>query len=146
MEITNSLGDPKYTYDPNTGRLASVVDSTSGQKTQYDYYSPTDPNGASGKLKDIVNLNRSGQTISAFNYSYDSLGRITGWGQNQAGASNNYSMGYDPANQLKAVTMVSGTAGFDGLTTGQVVSYNYDRGGKPVVGGGARFPKRFRDA
>ncbi len=132
VEVTNPLGDPKLSYDSNTGRLVSVADSTTGQATQYEYYNPTDPNGASGRLKSITNLNKSNQAVSSFNYSYDQLGRITNWGQSQGGTSKTYAVGYNPANQLKGVTMVSGTNGFDGLTAGQVVSYQYDRAGNRV--------------
>jgi RHS repeat-associated protein len=52
-------------------------------------------------------------------------------------------MGYDPDSELQAVTLTSGTSGFDGLTAGKAVTYGYDAAGNRTVEKTPNFQHTF---
>ena len=59
-KVTNPLGTFSYMYDSASGRLATLEYPT-GQTTHLDYFSPSDPEGASGNLKSITNYDAWGR-------------------------------------------------------------------------------------
>ena len=134
IQVSNPLGGFVYSYDPNSARLTQVA-YPNGQQVNFDYFTSTDPNGASGSLKDISNIGggaTSGQTLSKFSYAYNPTGEINTWNQqldNNPADAKTYRMGYDNDSQLQGVTLISGTSGFDGLTAGKAVTYGYDAAG-----------------
>jgi RHS repeat-associated protein len=127
--VTNPLGSFAYTYDSASARLTNVA-YPNGQSVTMDYFGPTATNGASGSVKDITNLNPSSATLSKFSYTYNPTGEINTWTQVLGSNTNAYAMNYDADSELQAVTLTSGTTGFDGLSTAnQSVSYGYDAAG-----------------
>ncbi len=54
-----------------------------------------------------------------------------------------YGMGYDPDSELQAVTLTSGTSGFDGMTANQSVSYGYDAAGNRTAEQTPNFQHTF---
>jgi len=132
--VSNPLGSFNYTYDSSSARLTNVA-YPNGQSTSYTYFTPSNPNGASGSLQTLTNTgggSTSGQTLSAFSYTYKPTGEIVTWQQqldNTPSDAKTYTMGYDADSELQGVTLTSGTSGFDGLTANQSVTYGYDASG-----------------
>jgi len=125
--VTNSLGAFGYNYDSASARLTQVT-YPNGQKTQMDYYTPSTN---SGRLKDITNLNSGSQTLSAFNYNYDSVGDITNWTKQLGNASSDtetLTLGYDPDSQLSSVNQVNANSSPSEATT-----YAYDAAGNRTL-------------
>ena len=125
--VSNPLGGFGYSYD-TAARLKQVTYPNS-QQANFDYFTSSDPLGASGSLKDITNLNPSSAILSKFSYTYNPAGDIKTWNQQLGSNTNTYAMGYDPDSELAAVTQTAGTTGFDGLTANHAVSYTYDASG-----------------
>ncbi|HTC21775.1 MAG TPA: RHS repeat-associated core domain-containing protein, partial [bacterium] len=126
---TNSLGSFTYSYDPNSARLTNVA-YPNGQSVTMNYFGPTSTSGASGSVSQITNLGSAGATLSSFGYTYNPTGEINTWTQVLGSNTNAYAMNYDPDSELQAVTLTSGTTGFDGLSSAnQSVSYGYDAAG-----------------
>ena len=147
--VTNSLGGFNYTYDPNSARLVNVA-YPNGQSVTMDYFTPTNPLGASGSLKDITNLgggSTGGQILSKFSYTYTSVGDIYNWVQqlgNSTTLINNYNMSYDADSELTGVTLVSGSNNtMDSLTAGQAVTYTYDSAGNRTSEGAPTYLNSF---
>ena len=136
-QVQDPLGSFGYTYDPASARLTQVT-YPNGQQINLDYFTPSNPLGASGSLKDLANLGggtTSGQTLSKFSYTYAAAGDILTWQQQLGNTApvNSYSMGYDPDSELQAVTLTAGTSGFDGMTANQSVTYGYDAAGNRMA-------------
>jgi RHS repeat-associated protein len=93
----NVLGTFSYQYDDVTTRFEKVT-SPNGQTSTYAFYSSTGDH----RLQEIHNKKSDGSTISKFNYTYDVIGNIKTWTQqedtNQAKA---YDFEYDRADQLR---------------------------------------------
>jgi RHS repeat-associated protein len=102
-QITNPLGNFVYSYVGVTGRPTSVT-YPNGQQTTYAYLA----NLGDHRLQEIHNKKPGGATLSKFNYTYDSVGNITTWRQqNEANPAQVYEFGYDPADQLTAAILKS---------------------------------------
>jgi len=131
--VTNPLGSFGYTYDSTTSNLTQI-NYPNGQKTTMTYYQPTNPLGA-GRLQSLVNTgagSTSGQTLSAFDYTYTQAGDINTWTQqldNTPADAHTYTMGYDKDSELTSATLTSGTGGFDNLTANKGVTFGYDLAG-----------------
>ncbi len=98
----NALGTFGFTYvddvSPNSkgvSRLASIS-YPNGQQTKFSWFDNT----RDQRLREITNLDPSSQTLSQFDYSYDSAGQITRWLQQQKGSHQNFALDYDLAGQL----------------------------------------------
>jgi RHS repeat-associated protein len=101
--LTNPLGNFTYAYEGVTGRPTSVT-YPNGQATTYAYLA----NVGDHRLQEIHNKKPGGATLSKFNYTYDSVGNITTWRQqNEANPAQVYEFGYDPADQLTAAILKS---------------------------------------
>jgi RHS repeat-associated protein len=101
--LTNPLGTFTYTYDGVSGRTSSVT-YPNGQQTTYTYY------GSLGdhRLEEIHNRKPGGATLSKFNYTYDTVGNILTWRQqNESSPAQVYEYGYDNADQLTAAILKS---------------------------------------
>jgi RHS repeat-associated protein len=119
---TNPLGTFAYSY-VNTTNRADHVDIPGGQKTQYAYFD----NLGDQRLKQIKNLNPAAGIISQFDYLYNPVGDITSWTVRQGGAAtaNNYTLGYDAADQLRSAMLKK----VQGGTVLKQYEYDYDAGG-----------------
>jgi len=97
--ITNPLGTFTYAYDGPTARVLSATHN-GGTRTLYDYYS----NAQDRRIQRIRNLKPDGTTpLSVFEYSYDTIGRILTWKQQQDSDTANaetWTLGYDNTDQL----------------------------------------------
>ncbi|MDR3616274.1 MAG: RHS repeat-associated core domain-containing protein [Candidatus Obscuribacterales bacterium] len=126
---TNTLGTFDYAYvndvsgeskgDP---RLASIS-YPNGQLTKFAYY----PNLLDERLQQISNLKSDGSTLSQFDYSYDSVGRITQWPQLQNNTSSFYNLTYDRIGQLTAAQVGNGGSSISRSYLSQLY-YGYDPG------------------
>ena len=121
--VTNPLGAFTYSYDPNSARIVGVT-YPNNQSVAMDYFDPTDQAGASGSLKDLVNLGASqAQTLSTFNYQYLAEGEVNSWAKQIGGfggSSVTINPAYDQDSQVSAVTVANGLGGIN------VYGYNAD--------------------
>jgi len=103
--LTNALGTFTYAFVPNTFRPATVTHS-GGLSTAFTYL----PNSQDRRLSRIRNLKPDGVTpISTFDYTYDSVGRIQTWTQqNDSSPAQTWQLGYDDADQLTSAIVQQG--------------------------------------
>jgi RHS repeat-associated protein len=93
----NVLGSFSYQYDGVTSRLKTVT-YPNGQTTSYAYY----PNNGDHHLEEIHHRRPDGATLSKFNYTYDAVGNILAWAQQQdSDPAKVYDLGYDRVDQLR---------------------------------------------
>jgi RHS repeat-associated protein len=99
--VTNPLGSFTNSYVDATARLSAMT-YPNGQITTNIYLD----NLGDQRLQEIRNKNGSGNTLSKFDYTYDSIGQIQTWAQ-QAGvtSTNVYALRYDRVNQLIGATL-----------------------------------------
>lgn len=100
--ITNPLGAFTYNYVGVTGRMDNVQ-YPNGQKTQYSYFGA----GGSRRLQEIQNMDASTALISQFDCTYDAVGNIITWTQNNPDLPHphQYVLGYDGADELKSASL-----------------------------------------
>jgi RHS repeat-associated protein len=93
----NVLGSFSYQYDGVTNRLDTVT-YPNGQTTSYAYYS----NSGDHRLQEIHHKKSGGTTLSKFNYTYDVVGNILTWTQQQdTNPAKAYEFEYDRVDQLQ---------------------------------------------
>jgi RHS repeat-associated protein len=122
---TNPLGTFTYSYVGVTPRLQSVS-STNGPTANYSYLTTTQD----VRLGEIQNLNNAGTTaISKFDYTYNPVGTIATWQQQQdSGTPTVWNYTYDGADQLLSATKTN-------TSTSAVISnyvYQYDLAGNRI--------------
>jgi RHS repeat-associated protein len=122
----NVLGVFSYQYDAVTSRLSTVT-YPNGQTTSYAYY----PNSGDHRLLEIHHRKSGGVTLSKFNYTYDAVGNIKTWTQQQdTSAAKAYDFEYDRSDQLR--TGVFRTTD-PSPTTLKRYAYAYDSAGNRTV-------------
>ena len=124
--VSNPLGSFAIGYDGVTSRVLSITHS-GGQKTEYSYL----PAAQDFRLQRIRHLKPDGTTpLSVFDYTYDAMGRILSWRQ-QEGTSTaqarTWAFGYDQADQLTSAGATQGGA------TVQSYSWSYDPAGNRLT-------------
>lgn len=93
----NVLGPFSYQYDGVTNRLRTVT-FPNGQTSTHVYY----PNSGDHRLQEIHHKKSGGVTISKFNYSYDAIGNIKTWTQQQdTNPAKAYDFEYDRVDQIR---------------------------------------------
>jgi RHS repeat-associated protein len=131
--ITNSLGIFTMHYDGTTGRVLSI-EYPNGQKTFYEY----DNNIGIRRLKQIRYENSNENTISRFDYTYDSIGNIESFSIKRPHISSapnqKYYFGYDAVDQIKSAELIN--------TDDQVLLKRYDYTYDPV---GNRLNEQISD-
>jgi RHS repeat-associated protein len=115
--IINALGIFSCTYDGASERVVDVVSSTS-QKAHFDYFDIF----GDQRLQKITHTAPNGSLISRFGYAYDLVGNITNWVRETGNATNQWSVGYDAANQLSTVQIKQNSGSF-------TYAYGYDGAG-----------------
>lgn len=123
--VTNALGTFGYTYEGNTGRVASLI-YPNAQQTTFSY-----AGGAGLRRLQSINNRQSatGPNLSTFTYGYDATGRITSWSrQFDSTSATTYSFGYDRADQLVSAVLKDGTGAI--LETH---GYAYDAAGSRIL-------------
>jgi RHS repeat-associated protein len=75
---TNVLGAFSYQYDAVTSRLKTLT-YPNGQTSSYAYYG----NSGDHRLQEIHHKKSGGTTLSKFDYTYDAVGKILTWTQQQ---------------------------------------------------------------
>ena len=122
---TNLLGSFGFTYQGATGRLAGVT-YPNGQQTAYAYFG----NSGDQRLQEIHHKQPGGATLSKFNYTYDAVGNIKTWAQQQdANPAKLWQYGYDAADQLTTARITAPTP----LPTPSRYVYVYDPAGNRTV-------------
>jgi RHS repeat-associated protein len=120
VTTVNPLGTFGYFYVNQTNRL-DYVNRPGGQKVQYAYYGNT----GNRWLSEIKNLGPTptSAVVSKFNYSYDAVGNILNWTQqNGTSPAQYYDLGYDRADELLSANLRD-------VATGNLVmpyTYRYD--------------------
>jgi RHS repeat-associated protein len=95
--LNNVLGSFSFQYDGVTNRLKTVT-YPNGQSTSNTYYS----NSGDHRLQEIHHRKSGGTTVSKFNYTYDAIGNILTWTQQQdTDPAKAYDFKYDRTNQLR---------------------------------------------
>jgi RHS repeat-associated protein len=113
---TNPLGTFTYNYSNAVSTLVSAVASTGGPSATFSYLDAAHDQ----RLGEIWHKDSAAQTLSKFDYEYDTLGQITKWTQQiGATATQAYDFGYDPVGQLKRAALRDASGGI-------LKSYNYD--------------------
>ncbi|MGH8545786.1 MAG: RHS repeat domain-containing protein [Gammaproteobacteria bacterium] len=93
----NVLGPFSYQYDGVNSRLRTVT-YPNGQTSTYAYY----PNSGDHRLQEIHHKKSGVVTLSKFNYTYDAVGNIKTWTQQQdTNPAKAYDFEYDRADQLR---------------------------------------------
>ncbi|MGH8546527.1 MAG: RHS repeat domain-containing protein, partial [Gammaproteobacteria bacterium] len=93
----NVLGAFSYQFDGVASRLETVT-YPNGQTSSYAYF----PSSGDHRLQEIHHRKLDGTTISKFNYTYDAVGNINTWTQQQdTSAAKAYDFEYDRAGQLR---------------------------------------------
>lgn len=114
--IINPLGTFTYNYPNAVSTLVSSITSTGGPSTTFSYLDAANDQ----RLGEIWHKDSGAQTISKFDYEYDTLGQITKWTQQAGtGAPQAYDFGYDSIGQLKSATLKD-------VSQAVLKSYNYD--------------------
>ena len=94
---TSQLGGFTFDYEGITNRLKTVA-YPNGQTANYSYYSSSGDH----RVQEIHHKKSGGTTISKFNYSYDSVGSIKTWTQQQdSSPAKAYDFEYDRAGQVR---------------------------------------------
>ncbi len=101
--IVNALGSFSYLYDGATARLLDAL-YPNGRATHYDFFN----NLGDRRLQGITHRRADSSVISRFAYLYNTAGTITNWLQELGGVTNNWSLGYDAADQLTAAQLNQG--------------------------------------
>jgi RHS repeat-associated protein len=102
-QITNPLGNFTYSYDGVTGRPLAVT-YPNGQQTTYAYFG----NAGGHRLQEIWNKKPDGSTLSKFDYTYEPVGNIVTWRQqNGSDPARVYVLGHDDADQLTSAILQS---------------------------------------
>lgn len=119
---TNPLGAFNYNYVSVTGRLSSV-NYPGGQSTVFSYFDNT----GDQRLQEIKNLNPAAAIISQFDYTYNAVGNIPSWTQNNSGlaGAQRYDFSYDAADQLKEAILKNAGSGAEI----KPYLYSYDNAG-----------------
>lgn len=116
--LTNVLGSFGLTYEASSGRI-SGVSMPNGQSATASYYG----NALDRRLQQLRNVQPNASTLSQFNFNYDAGGQITSWNQQSSGSpAQNYTLGYDAAQQLKTMNSASRGYSFDYDTAGNLKS------------------------
>jgi RHS repeat-associated protein len=93
----NVLGSFSYQYDGATSRLKAMT-YPHGQTSSFTYY----PNSGDNRLHEIFHKKSGGTTLSKFNYTYDVVGNIQTWTQQQdTDPAKAYDFEYDRADELR---------------------------------------------
>jgi RHS repeat-associated protein len=93
----NVLGAFSFQYDSVTSRVETVA-YPNGQTTSYAFY----PNSGDHRLQEIHHRKPGGITLSKFSYSYDAVGNIKAWTQQEdANPAKAYDFEYDGTDQLR---------------------------------------------
>jgi RHS repeat-associated protein len=135
---TNVLGSFVSAYVNDTFRLASLTaPSPNSQVTTFDYFTDV----GDFRLKQILNKNKNGVTLSQFDYQYDTLGRITQWKQQKdTGTPDVMTLDYDQEDEL-----VNAAVAPQGSGLAKAFTYAYDGAGNrtaeqiETTGTGATF-------
>jgi RHS repeat-associated protein len=124
--VSNQLGSFTIGYDGVTSRVLSLTHS-GGQKTEYSYL----PAAQDFQLQRIRHLKPDGTTpLSVFDYTYDAVGRILSWRQQEGIATaqaRTWAFGYDQADQLTSAVASQGGA------TVQSYGWSYDPAGNRLT-------------
>lgn len=124
--VTNPLGSFAIGYDGVTSRVLSLTHS-GGQKTEYSYL----PAAQDFRLQRIRHLKPDGTTpLSVFDYTYDAVGRILSWRQQEGtetAQARTWAFGYDQADQLTSAGATQGGA------TVQSYGWSYDPAGNRLT-------------
>jgi RHS repeat-associated protein len=104
--VLNALGSFSYNYDGATLRPLGF-NYPNGQATHYTYLG----NLGDHRLQQLLNQRADGSVISGFTYAYNAFGEITNWAQQLGAITENWSLGYDAADQLLTVTQSGTTTG-----------------------------------
>lgn len=96
--LSNPLGSFSHTWEEGSRRLSSVT-YPNGQRSDYAYLG----NAGDRLLQRITHSLAGGAKLSEFTYTYDAGGRVTQWGQLQAGRTRTWTPGYDPADRLTSL-------------------------------------------
>lgn len=130
--VTTLQGTSNFAYIGTTGRM-DYFDLPNSQRVDFDYY-PLAQGGGNGsyRVKQIKNLNvganGSGAILSKFDYTYNPVGQIVGWTQQQNGATRQWTAGYDGSDRLNHVVDV------DALSVVQSdAHFRYDNGDNRTV-------------
>jgi RHS repeat-associated protein len=130
---TNALGVFQYSYVGATTRRASDV-YPNGETNLYAYYN----NLGDERLRQLQHLSRNGTLLSAFGYSYNAVGKITGWtNQWDVSPTRVWLPSYDAADELTNVVSITGTsAAID-------YAYAYDIAGNRTLAQSNTAPNQF---
>jgi len=92
----NELGTFTYEYEGVTSWLRRLS-YPNGQTSTYAYY----PNSGDHRLQEIHHRRSDGATLSKFYYTYDVVGNIKTWIQQDSNPARAYDFEFDQANQLR---------------------------------------------
>ncbi len=122
----NVLGAFSYQYESVTSRIRTVT-YPNGQTSSYAYYA----NSGDHRLQEIHHKKSGGTTLSKFNYTYDAVGNILTWTQQQdTNPAKAYDFAYDREDQLRtAVWRTTDPA----PTVLKRYAYSYDPAGNRTV-------------
>jgi RHS repeat-associated protein len=125
-DVSNQLGSFAIGYDGVTSRVLSLTHS-GGQKTEYSYL----PAAQDFRLQRIRHLKPDGTTpLSVFDYTYDAVGRILSWRQQEGTATAQariWAFGYDQADQVTSAVASQGGAAV------QSYGWSYDPAGNRLT-------------
>lgn len=100
---TETLGAFTYAYVGNTPRLNTLT-YPNNQRTTYTYFGAADDR----RIQRIAHTQPGGANLNQFDYTYDDVGNIVTWTQQQdAARAKVYGLEYDRADQLTAATQTS---------------------------------------
>jgi RHS repeat-associated protein len=122
----NVLGTFSYQYEGVTSRLRTVT-YPNGQTSIYAYY----PNSGDHHLQEIHHRKPGGVTLSKLNYSYDAVGNIKTWTQQQdVNPAKAYDFEYDRADEIRTAVWRTTDAT---PTILKRYAYTYDPAGNRTV-------------
>jgi RHS repeat-associated protein len=130
--VVNALGSFVYAFDGTTSRLLNEF-YPNGLATHYDYFDSVGDH----RLQAITHRNPDASLLSRFTYAYDPTGNITNWVQALGGSTNNWSIGYDAADQLLNATITQGTNSL-------ALAETYDAAGNRLTDNVAGVSRTFR--
>ena len=104
--IVNALGSFGYDFDGGTPRLLDAS-YPKGPASHYAYFG----NSGDRRLQQITHQRANRSIISSFTYAYNPYGDITNWVQQLGAVTQNWSLGYDAADQLLNVAQTGTSAG-----------------------------------
>ena len=122
---SNLLGTFQYAYDGGTKRISTLT-YPNGQTSTYSYFGNTGDH----RLQEIWHKRTDSSTLSKFDYTYDLVGNVKTWSQQQnSGPAKVFTLGYDLDDELT-------TASISGVTPPPVPSrfaYAYDKAGNRIA-------------